>query len=114
MNGDPLAQFLALRSTSPRRVVGLISGTSADGIDAALVEIDGAGDTTRARLLEFRTRPFDPALRARILGLKDARADELLRVHFQLGEEFAEAALEVTSAARREGRGRLRAGGCRD
>jgi anhydro-N-acetylmuramic acid kinase len=103
VNDDPLARLLALRTTSPRRVVGLISGTSADGIDAALVEIDGAGDTTRARLLEFRTRPFDPALRARILGLKDARAEELLRVHFQLGEEFAEAALEVTSAARREG-----------
>ena len=80
MSGDPLARLLALRTASPRHVVGLISGTSADGIDAALVEIEGAGDTTRARLLAFRTRPFDPALRARILGLKDARADELLRV----------------------------------
>lgn len=103
MSDDPLARLLALRSVSPRRVVGLISGTSADGIDAALVEIEGAGETTRARLLHFRTRPFAPELRARIVGLKDARADELLRVHYQLGEEFAEAALEMMAAARRDG-----------
>ncbi len=103
MSDDPLARLLALRSVSPRRVVGLISGTSADGIDAALVEIEGAGETTRARLLGFRSRPFAPELRVRILGLKDARADELLRVHYQLGEEFAEAALEMMAEARRDG-----------
>jgi anhydro-N-acetylmuramic acid kinase len=103
VNGDPLARLLALRMVSPRRVVGLISGTSADGIDAALVELDGAGDTTRARLLGFRTRPFDPGLRTRILALGDARADELLRVHYRLGEEFAEAALELIGEARRDG-----------
>jgi anhydro-N-acetylmuramic acid kinase len=103
VSGDPLGRFLALRTTSPRRVVGLISGTSADGIDAALVEIEGAGETTRARLLGFRTRPFDPELRGRIVGLKDARAEELLRVHYRLGEEFAQAALEAIDEARREG-----------
>jgi anhydro-N-acetylmuramic acid kinase len=103
VNGDPLARFLALRTVSPRHVVGLISGTSADGIDAALVEIDGAGDATRVRLLDFRMRQYDPDLRARVLGLKDARADELLRVHYRLGEEFAAAALEVIGEARRKG-----------
>ena len=103
MGADPLARLLALRTVSPRRVVGLISGTSADGIDAALVELEGAGETTRARLLGFRTRPFDPSLRARVLALGDARADELLRVHYRLGEEFAQAALEMMEDARRQG-----------
>jgi anhydro-N-acetylmuramic acid kinase len=100
---DPLAGVLALRTISPRRMVGLISGTSADGIDAALVEVDGAGETTRVRLLDFRTRPFESDLRARVLALKDARADELLRIHYHLGEEFARAALEVIEPARRAG-----------
>jgi anhydro-N-acetylmuramic acid kinase len=100
---DPLARLLALRTVSPRRVVGLISGTSADGIDAALVELEGAGETTRARLLAFRTRPFDPDVRARVLAVGDARADELLRLHYRLGEEFARAALEVMEQARRDG-----------
>jgi anhydro-N-acetylmuramic acid kinase len=100
---DPLARLLALRTVSPRRVVGLISGTSADGIDAALVELDGAGETTRARVLDFRTVPFDPDLRARVLALKEARAEELLRVHVRLGEEFARAALDLITRARRQG-----------
>jgi anhydro-N-acetylmuramic acid kinase len=103
VGGDPLARLLALREVRPRHVVGLISGTSADGIDAALVALDGAGETTRARLLDFRIRPFDAALRARILALGDARADELLRVHYRLGEEFARAALDVMEDARRAG-----------
>jgi anhydro-N-acetylmuramic acid kinase len=103
VDGDPLARFLALRAVSPRRVVGLISGTSADGIDAALVELDGVGETTRARLVDFRTRPLDPGLRARVLALGEARAEELLRVHYRLGEEFARAALDVMDRPRREG-----------
>jgi anhydro-N-acetylmuramic acid kinase len=100
---DPVSRLLALREVTPRRVVGLMSGTSADGIDAALVEIEGAGETTRVRLLDFRTRPFDPALRARVLALGEARADELLRLHYRLGEEFARAALDVIEPARRAG-----------
>ncbi len=103
MSDDPLTRFLALRTVSPRRVIGLISGTSADGIDVALVELEGAGETTRARLLDFRTRPYDPALRTRVLALKDARADELLRCHYRLGMEFARASLEMIETARAQG-----------
>jgi anhydro-N-acetylmuramic acid kinase len=103
VSDDPLTRFLALRTVSPRRVVGLISGTSADAIDVALVELEGAGETTRASLLDFRTRLYDPQLRDRVLALKDARADELLRVHYRLGEEFAQAALEMIEAARGKG-----------
>jgi anhydro-N-acetylmuramic acid kinase len=103
VSDDPLTRFLALRTVSPRRVIGLISGTSADGIDVALVELEGAGETTRARLLDFRTRPYDPALRTRVLALKDARADELLRCHYRLGVEFAQASLEMIETARTQG-----------
>jgi anhydro-N-acetylmuramic acid kinase len=103
VSADPLARFLALRGRSPRHVIGLISGTSADGIDAALVEVSGAGEATRVRVLDFRTRPFDPDLRARVLALGEARAEELLRAHYALGEEFARAALDVMATARRQG-----------
>jgi anhydro-N-acetylmuramic acid kinase len=103
VTADPVARLLDLRARPRRHVVGLISGTSADGIDAALVAIDGAGESTRARLLDFRTRPFAPALRSRVLGLGDARAQELLDVHYLLGEEFARAALDVIEPARRQG-----------
>ena len=43
---------------SPRLAIGLMSGTSADGIDAALVEISGCSTDTRVRLLSFLKLPF--------------------------------------------------------
>jgi anhydro-N-acetylmuramic acid kinase len=100
---DALTAFLELRGVSPRRIVGLISGTSADGIDAALVEVRGHRQTAEARLLGFQTQPYDPDLRRRVLALGEARADELVRVHYRLGEEFARAALAVIEPARRRG-----------
>lgn len=103
MAADPLEALLALRQAVPRRVVGLMSGTSADGIDAALVEIEGAGETTRVRLLDFVTLAFEPGLHARVLTLGEAPAPELLRIHYELGEAFARAALAVIEPARRRG-----------
>jgi anhydro-N-acetylmuramic acid kinase len=100
---DPLSRLLTLREIEPRRVVGLISGTSADGVDAALVELRGSGPSTEARLLDFRSRPYPPALRARVVALGEATAEELLSVHYALGEEFAGAALEVIAPAQRAG-----------
>lgn len=100
---DPLAALLGLRDLTPRRIVGLMSGTSADGVDAALVEVAGAGETTRVRLLAFTTQPYEPALRARVLALGEAGVEELLRLHYRLGEEFARAALAVIEPARRRG-----------
>ena len=44
-------------------VVGLMSGTSADGIDAVLVEIEGAPPELRVRLLRHVAVPYEPALR---------------------------------------------------
>src|SRR3546814_19984417 len=47
--------------------LGLISGTSADGIDAALVEFDDANDArSTARLVFARTYPWQPELRAQL------------------------------------------------
>ncbi len=83
-------------------VVGLMSGTSADGIDAAVTEITGAPPQIAVRLLAFHTTPWPPELRDRILAAcqpGQLGVDELARLHFQLGERFAGAALEAISAA---------------
>jgi anhydro-N-acetylmuramic acid kinase len=84
--------------------IGLISGTSADGIDAALVRI---GDEPRdLELLSFRTEPFEEELRARIHGMT-GRAVELrgiARMHREIGERSAQAALAVAREAGIEGR----------
>ena len=52
-----------------RLVIGFMSGTSADGVDAALVRITGFGTQTRAEQLGFRFVPFSDEVRAEILRL---------------------------------------------
>lgn len=96
---DPVSALLALRALPARRVVGLMSGTSADGTDAALVEIAGAGEATRARVLAHLTIPFDRGLRERLYALAEADAAEVCEVNVLIGETFAGAAAAVCGAA---------------
>jgi anhydro-N-acetylmuramic acid kinase len=87
---------VALLSQPRKRVVGLMSGTSVDGIDAALCDIDGWGADARVRLVDFRTTPFSADERARILGWFHADAATLCQANFELGERFAQAATALT------------------
>lgn len=83
-------------------VIGLMSGTSADGIDAALVDIRGAPPQLSWRLLAHTTVPHTPRLRAEILACCDpaqASVDRVCMLNVELGEAFAAAALHVTKLA---------------
>ncbi|MBL8146119.1 MAG: anhydro-N-acetylmuramic acid kinase [Anaerolineae bacterium] len=80
------------------RVIGLLSGTSADGIDAALCEIDGAPPKLSARIVRGQTLPYAPALRERILAAMQAGgadAQEMAVLNVEIGKSFAQAAREV-------------------
>ena len=79
-------------------VIGLMSGTSADGIDAALVTFEGDA----FRLVSFHQNPYPPDLRKRILAVSSpgtSRLEDVVRLHFLLGERFAEAARAVAGVA---------------
>ncbi|MEE8581134.1 MAG: anhydro-N-acetylmuramic acid kinase [Myxococcota bacterium] len=87
-------------------VIGLMSGTSADGVDAALVEWPDSKKTARPfRLVGFCERPFPRELQARIHRLAAGQTQagdalrELAELDVQLGERFAEAALAVAEAS---------------
>lgn len=74
--------------------VGLMSGTSLDGIDAALVEINGVSEATQVKLLAFETLPFAAdvkALIAKSLNNDTATLEEICSLDFALGRKFAEA-----------------------
>jgi anhydro-N-acetylmuramic acid kinase len=89
-----VGRLLHIAVKESRLVVGLMSGTSVDGIDAALVEITGHGDAARVRLIAFDSYPFPPELRARVFRLfnpREARVDAICQLDFLLGEVFAAA-----------------------
>lgn len=82
------------------KVIGLMSGTSADGIDAALVEITKEVPHPRVTLLHFEHRSYPPGVRDRILGLP-AHPEvlrEICHLNVWLGELFAQAALDLLKA----------------
>ena len=76
--------------------VGLMSGTSADGVTAVLVEI--GRDWVRVR--RCKTYPYSPRLKKLLLDAPSLRAPELSALNFELGERFAEAALEISKGTR--------------
>lgn len=78
------------------RVLGMMSGTSADGIDAALVRVSGAPPNLAAELEGYFHVAFPPYLRERILRLANGAASttgEFSELNFLLGEELARAAV---------------------
>ena len=86
--------ILTLINKPSRLVIGFMSGTSADGVDAALVRISGYGVETRLTQLAFCFTPFDEATRAEVLRLAgggSAAAADFCRINFHLGQLYCEA-----------------------
>ncbi|MYF98981.1 anhydro-N-acetylmuramic acid kinase [Candidatus Poribacteria bacterium] len=90
--------FIDLLQKEKKLIIGLMSGTSADGVDVALVEVSGSGITTEISLNAFETIPYTPETRSRIFDLfsvETARVDEICTMNFVLGKLFAESVLTV-------------------
>ncbi len=83
------SRILRTREKKKRIAIGLMSGTSGDGTDIALVEISGRDLSTNIKLLAFNSYPYPTPLRKRILELNSAKAEEVCEMNFILGEVFA-------------------------
>ena len=94
-----MKRWAALGEKKTKLVVGLMAGTSADGIDAALVRIHGHGLDTGVALVAHRTVPYPDRLRSSVLALGTGLVSDLCRLIFTVGEKFAEAALAVLKDA---------------
>lgn len=84
-------------------VAGVMSGTSADGIDVALVRILGRAASLRLRLIAHQHFPYPNAVRRAVLASMDAvsvRVADLARLNTLLGELYARS-IERTVKQRR-------------
>lgn len=78
-------------------VAGLMSGTSVDGIDVALVEIDGEGFDQRIRPIALHAIPYPAGVRQGVLSISNAEVStaRLSQLNFLLGELFGDAVIEA-------------------
>lgn len=93
-----LERLMHVATKYSRRIIGLMSGTSLDAIDVAMVRIQKHGLNATVKLEHFRSYPYPAKIRAVVRELFDpkrARIDDICRYDFILGEVFAAAVLRM-------------------
>lgn len=99
---DALLGVRGYLARDPHLLVGLMTGTSADAVDAALVRFEGLGLESRHQLLAYRETTLEPALRREVLEVAGAASlppERLMRLDAALGECYAAAVFELLAAA---------------
>jgi len=79
-------------------VMGMMSGTSADGIDVALAEVNGAPPKLRTELVNHTSRRMPDALRKEVLRIAEGAvctSGDISQLNFRLGMAFADAAVNA-------------------
>jgi len=66
MSRSAIAKLAAISNKSNRRIIGLMSGTSLDGLDIACCDITGSGTASQVKLRNFTTIPYPDAVKAGI------------------------------------------------
>ncbi len=86
-------------------VIGLMSGTSLDGVDAALVQVTGSGNFTEVRLKHFVSVPFDNQVQEELLQVASGTpvpSQVISHLNFLLGSLYTDAVLKLCQQARVE------------
>lgn len=83
-----------LKTKRPLTVAGLMTGTSMDGLDICVVEIDFYDDSARFSILGSGTFQFPPELRKTVQSTLSGTAEQVCRTHYDLGRFYAEQTAE--------------------
>lgn len=82
--------------------IGIMSGTSLDGVDAALVDITGVNEKTEVKLIAFETLDIPEKVDQQIreaFSMENSNSALISSLNVELGELFSEAAIKVSKAA---------------
>ncbi|MCR8843459.1 anhydro-N-acetylmuramic acid kinase [Paenibacillus sp. SC116] len=95
-------QVQQIAGKSERLIIGLMSGTSLDGVDAALVRIYGSGTETKVEMLAFECQPYSDAEREMLKKLcspDTSNVQHICMMNFHLAHRFAAIARSVATRA---------------
>jgi len=93
-------KLINLLRKNKRTIIGLLSGTSVDAIDAVLLQITGSGAVSKVKVMDFIEFPVPQAVRLEIFknsAKNTARIEDITRLNVIMGALFADAALKLMS-----------------
>ena len=96
-----IKNLYAIANKPTRKVIGLMSGTSMDGLDIALCEISGAGSSLQLKLIQAATVSYKEDARQNILSIfskETVSLEKLCLIHPWLGKLHAKMILETLKA----------------
>lgn len=79
------------------KVLGIMSGTSLDGIDIAEIEVSDSSGNIHYELINYRCLPIPPEIHSLIKAGFTANAEQLCSLHFELGKMFSNAIQQYIS-----------------
>ncbi|HRI60071.1 MAG TPA: anhydro-N-acetylmuramic acid kinase [Saprospiraceae bacterium] len=88
-----ILQLAAIARKRTRLIIGLMSGTSLDGLDVALCAFTGAGSRTRVKVLHFKTLPYDAHFKdeiRRVFAKKEIDFQHLVLLNVLIAERHAD------------------------
>src|SRR5690625_5238454 len=100
-----LTSLTTIAQKKEKSVLGLMSGTSMDGLDLALCRIGGHGVDTAEELTEFRTMPYSQRLKKQLKGIVSVpkcNLEEVCLMHSYLGDFMGQAVLQTLEEGGRE------------
>jgi anhydro-N-acetylmuramic acid kinase len=102
MKADGVSRLLKLQRKKTKNIIGLMSGTSTDGISAVAMKVEGSGAKTKFQILSHEIYAYPVDVQRKIFDLfsvERGTVDKICHMNFLLGEFFAEAALKVAKEA---------------